>query len=228
MLETERLQVVEFFRATDAQWKNFEELVRLRRGKIQVLVHPFYWDLRDWTKNEANTTNSKTDYDSYTLTRDRFIRICLGRVPIIILEQDKEYDLLEKRLPVGSSYPVYAIRTRNEDNLPLSINGTEAWLKITEKLRNAGVTHATVGGVAMIIHRFTGVDDLGAPKLKPEFLQVLRQFLGKDKLSAERWIGYTTEGCAGTTARYLALSGIDVALSPISYPHNPRIILGSA
>ncbi len=210
----EKINVVNLLGASDAQWENFGNTVRSSHGKIQYFTHPYYYDLRD----------ANEDYEPYKLRRDQYFKACLGKVPIIIAEQNKEYDLLEERLDGERSCPIYTIRTQNDDNLPLAYDGREAWLNFTGKLRGIGVTHATVGGVAMVMRKFTETHDYGVPKLKPEFLQVLKEFLGKEKLSAERWVEYTVQGCAGSTALYLALSGIDVALSSICYPHNPWVI----
>lgn len=226
MVLNERPELIELLFAGQNELALFAQKVAQRNGSIPVLVHPFF------------RQNYPPDYKGYVVPvrenyekeRDRFIKICLDRqVPLVIFEQESEYDLLADRLGLTEKpSSVYTVKTAFEDPRPLYggpfADYSAGWSKLAEILQDTDVKHLTVGGQYMILKKFEGDDDTGVPKLKDNFPPLLRRYLGRDRLSVERWTDLTTNGCAGTTARLMALCGFDVAISPISSPHNLKTL----
>ena len=215
-----KAELVELLKATPAELLRFSTQVKVRKGQVPLLVHPFFTQ----PYPEGYTGYRIPVRDGYEEDRSRFLKGCLEEEsPLVIFEQKPDYHLLTGRIgEVNKPSVIYTVVTHPEDAKPLYGNPFDdpniGWYTLGKIMQTAGVKHLSVGGQYMRLKKVESLDERGLPKLNRMYVPALKEHLEKEKLSVEDWIDYTAEGCAGAAARYLAMCGFDVAISPISSP----------
>jgi len=200
--------------------------VRRNNGAIEILVHPYYED------GKTTLAPSFELRESYKEERNEFIQRVLEKdIPLVIFEEEDSLKDLSEKIDsnVGTVYVVPTLQKeatpssikRSHEYHPVLMNSRvahglrfEAWEKVTEPLRKAGVKKAIVGGEYMLLVQPQGDNER---ILFDQFSSLAKGKKGAMELVSA---GLFPSACPGQVANRLLGIGIDISISSISSPTN--------
>lgn len=215
---SEPFKIVDLLKIDKTELEKLRRKVKRNKGKVEILVHPFY--------DENNPECAFPSTDEYKRVRNEFIdRAIEENVPLVIFEQDSDYNLLVDRIG-NSAGTLYVVRTLDGEPTPKTEEHKQflmgrarlnaefrAWERVNRVLRAAGIKKANIGGRYMILKPSRDDEDH-----EDQFNRFTKA--AKGKKNAKVWLDEKLypDACPGIVVFKLLQQGIDVSLSYISSP----------
>lgn len=198
--------VIDLLTMDQDQAIKFKQQVNDAWGNVIILVHPYF------REDNPHLPAIK----QYAEQRDQLIKQSLAkRSPLILLEETGKYPELIERFANQTSGTIFTVQTIEEEATPdvgNAANTDSAWNQLLKTLKEAGITHASVGGKYLILQPASRASSR-------KNYRWFQKFVGENS-PAQEWLGknLTLEGCVGQLVYSLLGYSIDTSLSPASYP----------
>ncbi|MBS3061583.1 MAG: hypothetical protein J4215_03305 [Candidatus Diapherotrites archaeon] len=129
-----------------SEWIQLQRRVEKANGRVVVLVHPFFGDVKNLTGPEK--------YERYRQAVSALLH--QSKVPVVILEEYKKTGRLASELKARNEHVLILPTNTNEPHLVLSFDKDqeplpdEAYKELSKHLRFAGAKFVSIGGCIRI------------------------------------------------------------------------------